>query len=116
MSQSDDVNVNWARSTVASPVSADETVNTTSLEGGVFNATVNESVDPPSVTEAVAFDTVTPGPIALPESKRSLSKLDDVSPWAITSSPLLSKYEASSSPRYLRIHPPQVSTLDRSSK
>ena len=53
-------NVNWARSTVASPVSAEDTSNVTVPVGSVLSTTVNVSVDPPSVTEAVVVDSVYP--------------------------------------------------------
>ena len=59
--QFDDVNVNVAGDTVASPVSADVTVNTTSDVGGPSSTTVNSSaVGPASDTDTVAFDTDTP--------------------------------------------------------
>ena len=54
------VNVNVDDATVASPVSADVTDNTTLEVGSVSSTTVNESVDPASVTEAVVLDRVYP--------------------------------------------------------
>ena len=45
-----DVNVNAVGATVASPVSPDDTLTTTLLDGWVLSTTVNVSVPPVSVT------------------------------------------------------------------
>ena len=56
------VNVSAAGATVASPVSPDDALMTTLLDGWVFNTTVNVSVDPASETVVAPpdADTVTP--------------------------------------------------------
>ena len=54
------VNVNVAGDTVASPVSADDTVNTTLEVGWVSSTTVNVAIEPASVTVAVVPDRVYP--------------------------------------------------------
>ncbi len=58
--QFDDVNVNWAGDTVTSPVSADETLRTTSVAGCASRTAVNVAVDPASVTVALVPDRVKP--------------------------------------------------------
>ena len=62
VSQLLDVNVNAVGETVASPVSPDDVLMTTSLDGWVFSTTVNVSVDPASETVVAPPDaeTVTP--------------------------------------------------------
>ena len=57
-----DVNVSVDGETVASPVSPDDTLTTTSELGWVFSTTVNVSVEPSSVTVVPPPDaaTVTP--------------------------------------------------------
>ncbi|GIT76915.1 MAG: hypothetical protein Ct9H300mP31_14460 [Acidimicrobiaceae bacterium] len=50
VSQFDDVNVRFVEGTVASPVSPDDTLMTTSEPGWVLRTTVNVSVPPASVT------------------------------------------------------------------
>ena len=50
VSQFELVNVSAVGETVASPVSPDETLMTTSLDGWVLSTTVNVSVDPASET------------------------------------------------------------------
>ena len=52
------VNVNVDGDTVASPVSADVTVNTTLVAGCVSSTTVNVAVEPVSVTVTVVPDRV----------------------------------------------------------
>ena len=59
-SQFDDVNVNVNGDTVASSVSPDDTEITTSFAGCASNTTVNVSVDPASVTDAVVSDRENP--------------------------------------------------------
>ncbi len=52
------VNVNWAGDTVASPVSFDVALMTTSEDGWVLSTTANVAVVPVSDTVAVVQDTV----------------------------------------------------------
>ena len=55
--------VNCAGATVASPVSADETLSTTSEEGWASSTTVKVAVDPPSETVTLALERVTDGAV-----------------------------------------------------
>ena len=77
------VNVNGDGDTVASSVSPDVTLMTTSDAGCMFNTTVNVSVVPVSDTETADFDFVKPA--------ESLSAVAAVTVWLANGSKLLSE-------------------------
>ena len=80
-----EVNVNVAADTVASPVSPDVTLITTSEAGSAVRTTVNVSVDPDSATAVEPDDSVTVKPA------ESLSAVDAVTVWSANESKLSSE-------------------------